>query len=175
MQSESHPPPPSTRAWYLVHTKPRQEDIALINLERQGYPCYLPRLNVEKIRRGKAQIVREAMFPRYLFVQLDTGAQAKSWSPIRSTLGVNKLVYFGAQPAKVDPQLIALLQGREQALPPETIFQPGDAVVITSGPFAGIEAVYQTSDPERRSMILLEILSKPVTMHVEAGQLRKVG
>ena len=166
---------PSTSAWYLVHTKPRQEDIALTNLERQGYPCYLPRLQVEKVRRGKAQMVREAMFPRYLFVQLETGNQAKSWSPIRSTLGVSKLVYFGSQPAKVDPQLIDLLQSREEALPAETIFQPGDAVVITAGPFAGIEAVYQTSDPERRSMILLEILSKRVTMHIDAGQLRKIG
>ena len=26
----------STLSWYLVHTKPRQEDIALANLERQG-------------------------------------------------------------------------------------------------------------------------------------------
>ena len=52
---------------------------------------------------------------------------------------------------------------------------PGDAVVVTSGPFEGIEAVYQTSDPERRSMILLEILSKPVTLQIETGQLRRVG
>ena len=167
--------PQATTAWYLVHTKPRQEDIALTNLERQGYPCYLPRLNVEKVRRGKAQIVREAMFPRYLFVRLDTGHQAKSWSPIRSTLGVSKLVYFGSQPAKVDEQLVALLQSREQALPEQTLFAPGDAVVITQGPFAGIEAVFQTSDPERRSMILLEILSKKVVMQVDAGVLRKVG
>ena len=175
MQEDSALIAPSTTAWYLVHTKPRQEDIALTNLERQGYACYLPRLQVEKVRRGKAQMVQEAMFPRYLFVQLETGAQARSWSPIRSTLGVSKLVYFGAQPAKVDEQLIALLQSREQALPAETIFHPGDAVVVTSGPFAGIEAVYQTSDPERRSMILLEILSKPVTLQIETGQLRRVG
>ncbi|MEN9764019.1 MAG: transcription/translation regulatory transformer protein RfaH, partial [Pseudomonadota bacterium] len=45
---------PSTIAWYLVHTKPRQEDIALMNLERQGYTCYLPRLSVEKARRRRA-------------------------------------------------------------------------------------------------------------------------
>ena len=28
--------------WYLIHTKPRQESVALENLERQGYQCYLP-------------------------------------------------------------------------------------------------------------------------------------
>jgi transcriptional antiterminator RfaH len=28
--------------WHVVYTKPRQEAIALTQLERQGYPCYLP-------------------------------------------------------------------------------------------------------------------------------------
>lgn len=36
-----------TTAWYLIHTKPRQEHIALTNLERQGYTCYLLLLRVE--------------------------------------------------------------------------------------------------------------------------------
>ncbi len=41
-------PASDTTAWYLIHTKPRQEHIALTNLERQGYTCYLPLLRVEK-------------------------------------------------------------------------------------------------------------------------------
>ena len=58
------------KIWFLVHTKPRQEDVALVNLERQGYRCYLPRLRVEKILRRKAVVVIEPMFSRYLFVRL---------------------------------------------------------------------------------------------------------
>ena len=54
--------------WYLVHTKPRQEVVALLNLERQGYECYLPLIRVERVRRHFAQIVTEAMFPRYRFI-----------------------------------------------------------------------------------------------------------
>ncbi len=165
----------NTLAWYLVHTKPRLEETALTNLERQGYECYLPRLQVEKIRRGKAQVVSEAMFPRYLFVRLDASGQGQSWSPIRSTLGVSALVRFGGQPARVDEGLVNLLRGREQEQPLETLFQAGDAVVITEGPFAGIEAVYQTADAERRSMILLEILSRPVVMRMETAALRRLG
>lgn len=155
-------------------TKPRLEETALLNLERQGYPCYLPRLSVEKVRRGKAQVVREPMFPRYLFVQLDASGQGQSWSPIRSTLGVSTLVRFGAQPAKVDDALVELLRSREQAQPLQTLFQPGDAVVVTDGPFAGIEAIYQTADAERRSLILLEILSRPVVLKLETAAIRKV-
>lgn len=166
---------PSTLSWYLVHTKPRQEDVALANLERQGYECYLPQMRIERIRRRKAEVATEPMFPRYLFVRLDSSDQGKSWSPIRSTLGVSQLVHFGARAAKVDETLIDLLRQRERALPTEPMFHSGDSVVIADGPFAGIEAIYQTADAERRAFILLEILAKPVSMHIDAGRLRKAG
>lgn len=166
---------PSTLSWYLVHTKPRQEDIALANLERQGYTCYLPQMRIERVRRRKAEIATEPMFPRYLFIRLDSSDQGKSWTPIRSTLGVSQLVHFGARAAKVDDTLVDLLRQRERALPTEAMFHSGDSVVIADGPFAGIEAIYQTADAERRAFILLEILAKPVSMHIDAGRLRKAG
>lgn len=166
---------PSTLSWYLVHTKPRQEDIALANLERQGYECYLPQMRIERIRRRKAEVATEPMFPRYLFIRLDSSDQGKSWSPIRSTLGVSQLVHFGARAAKVDDNLVDLLRQRERALPTEVMFHSGDSVVIADGPFAGIEAIYQTADAERRAFILLEILAKPVSMQIDAGRLRKAG
>jgi transcriptional antiterminator RfaH len=88
--------------WYLIHTKPRQENIALENLHKQGYTCYLPLFKVEKIRRGKLAVVLEALFPRSLFIQLDTELSSQSWTPIRSTKGVNHLVDFEVRPAKVE-------------------------------------------------------------------------
>lgn len=163
----------STESWYLVHTKPRQEDVALTNLERQGYECYLPQMRIERIRRRKAEVATEPMFPRYLFIRLDSSDQGKSWSPIRSTLGVSQLVHFGARAAKVDNALVDLLRQREQAMPLDAMFHNGDSVVITDGPFAGIEAIYQTADADRRAFILLEILSKPVSMQIDTGRLRK--
>ena len=88
---------------------------------------------------------------------------------------MSQLVYFGARAAKVDEALVGLLRQREQAMPAEAMFTTGDAVIITDGPFAGIEAIYQTTDAERRAFILLEILNKPVSMQIDAGQLRKAG
>jgi transcriptional antiterminator RfaH len=55
------------------------------------------------------------------------------------------------------------------------MFASGDSVVISDGPFAGIEAIYQTADAERRAFILLEILSKPVPMQIDTGRMRKAG
>jgi transcriptional antiterminator RfaH len=48
-------------------------------------------------------------------------------------------------------------------------------VVVTQGPFAGLEAVYQTIDGEGRVMVLLNLLSKPVSLATAASGIRKVG
>jgi transcriptional antiterminator RfaH len=55
------------------------------------------------------------------------------------------------------------------------MFHSGDSVVIADGPFAGIEAIYQTADAEHRAFILLEILAKPVSMRIDTTLLRKTG
>ena len=147
----------------------------MTNLNRQGFECYIPMIKMEKMRRHKATLVEEPMFPRYLFIRLDTSGSGPSWSPIRSTLGVSQLVRFGGQPAVVESKLIELLRTREQVGQPERLFKSGERVVVADGPFAGIEAIFKTADAESRSMILLEMLSKPVAMRIETACLRKAG
>jgi transcriptional antiterminator RfaH len=166
-----------TMDWFLVRSKPRQEAVALTNLTRQGYESYLPMFAAEKIVRRKQAIVQEPMFARYLFVRLDTTGQGQSWSPIRSTIGVSELVCFGSKAAKVDETLIAMLREREawQCEQPKSLFATGDSVVIADGAFAGLQAIYQMNDAEGRAMVLLELLSKPVAMKINAASLRKVG
>lgn len=163
--------------WYVVHTKPRQEQRALLNLERQGYQCYLPVLPVEKIRQKKLVVNEEPLFPRYLFICLDSSMTGKSWGPIRSTLGVSRLVSFGQEPTRIDPALIETLRRHDEQLreEPDRLFDVGDSVVIKDGPFAGIQAVYQMADGESRAMVLIELLSKPTVMRIDVNSLRKAG
>ena len=163
-------------SWYLIYTKPRQERRALINLEQQGYECYLPLLPVEKLRRHVLSVVEEPLFGRYLFIRLDVNQSGKSWIPIRSTKGVSHLVTFGAEPAKVDEQLIQLLREQNDVFcnQPQQLFKSGERLHITEGPFAGIEAVYQMSDGEGRAMVLIELLSKFVQLKVSPASLRKI-
>jgi transcriptional antiterminator RfaH len=162
--------------WYLIHTKPRQEQRALDNLLRQGYECFLPMLAVEKLRRGRVHLVQEALFSRYLFIRLGTGLVGQGWGPIRSTQGVTRLVTFGSEPAKIETQLVTLLreQQDEAANPAKLLFTPGDLVRIKDGPFAGLQGVYQMTDGEQRAMVLLEILSKPAKLRVAPASLVKV-
>jgi transcriptional antiterminator RfaH len=161
--------------WYIVHTKPRQEKCALDNLHRQGYQCYLPTIPSEKLRQGLLTVSDLPLFPRYLFIRLGQGGAAKSWAPIRSTKGVSRLVSFGVEPARVDDVLIELLRAQEASIQtsPERLFKPGERVSLKEVPFAGIEGIYQMADGERRVMVLIEILSKPVTVLVAPASLRK--
>jgi transcriptional antiterminator RfaH len=161
--------------WYLVHTKPRQEKCALDNLLRQGYQCYLPMIPAEKLSQGQIVVAYEPLFPRYLFIRLGQGDSAKSWAPIRSTKGVSRLVSFGIEPARMDDGLIELLRMQEASVQaePKCLFKPGERVRLTAAPFAGIEGIYQMADGERRVMVLIEILSKPVAVPVAPASLRK--
>lgn len=162
--------------WYLVFTKPRQEQVALENLERQGYRCYLPQWQVEKKKqRGRSAAewapVAEPLFPRYLFIELDTGPTGPSWGPIRSTTGVTSLVRFGLQPAKAPAGLIDTLRAMEaqHAQTAARPLEPGDLVSLREGPFAGLQAVFECQDSNARITLLLEVMSRPVRVQVEAG------
>jgi transcriptional antiterminator RfaH len=162
--------------WYVIHTKPRQEKRALLNLEQQGYECFLPMVTVEKLRKGAVSVVEEPLFARYLFILLDVSLSGKGWGAIRSTLGVSSLVTFGAEPAKVDDRLIEILSTQKDVLcsQPQRLFAQGERVQIVDGPFAGIEAVYQMNDGESRAMVLINLLSKPVQLKISPASLRKI-
>ena len=163
--------------WYVVHTKPRQEARALLNLEQQGYECFLPLLTAEKLHQGALTVVNEPLFPRYLFIRLDADASGKGWGPIRSTKGVSRLVTFGTEAAKLDERLIETLRAQSGELARQTkkLFTPGERLLVTDGPFAGLEAIYKMTDGESRVMVLIELLSKSTQLKLVPSSLRKIG
>ena len=145
------------KAWYLIYSKPQQERLALENLERQGYPAYLPMIRNRKRRKGRYVSVIEPMFPRYLFVHLSD--ETDNWGPIRSTIGVANLVRFGMIPARVPDSLIETMQNRDeegvQTLDPPKL-EPGDQVRIVEGVMAGYEAIFQARTGKERVVLLLQ-------------------
>lgn len=152
----------TTKGWYLVYAKVRQERVAQENLLRQGYETYLPLMRQVRRRGGRRIAGIGPMFPRYLFIHLDN--QSDNWSPIRSTLGVVSLVRFGREAAQVPDGLIGALRQREdeQGLQmfPGDEYQPGSRVRITEGSFAGYEGVFLAKSSRDRVVLLLDILGK---------------
>ena len=160
------------KKWYLLYTKPRQEKLALQHLQNQAYEAYLPLVKIEKIRQGVRGLVEEALFPRYLFVQLDE-AGSQSWAPIRSTVGVSQLVKFGHRFAEVSQDLVSWVQDQAKVMKLAPEIKQGDLVTITEGPFRGIEAIFKTYDGERRSILLLNLLAKTTEAKFNLNWIKK--
>ena len=157
------------RAWYLVQSKPRNEARALENLVRQGYETYLPLMEVERLQRGKLLKKMEPLFPRYLFLHLEEGND--NWGPIRSTIGVAGLVRFGQAYAVVSDEVLEAVRERTQDIK-KALFESGDGIRVVSGPLLGLEGVFEITDGEQRSFVLLEFMQKQQRVSVSTADLR---
>lgn len=157
------------RAWYLVQSKPRNEMRALENLVRQGYETYLPLMEVERLQRGKLLKKMEPLFPRYLFLHLEEGND--NWGPIRSTMGVAGLVRFGQAYAVVSDDVLEAVRVRTQDVK-KALFTPGDSIRVVSGTLLGLEGVFDITDGEQRSFVLLEFMQKQQRVSVSTADLR---
>lgn len=157
------------RAWYLVQSKPRNEMRALENLVRQGYETYLPLMEVERLQRGKLLKKMEPLFPRYLFLHLEEGND--NWGPIRSTMGVAGLVRFGQAYAVVSDDVLEAVRVRTQDVK-KALFTPGDSIRVVSGPLLGLEGVFDITDGQQRSFVLLEFMQKQQRVSVSTADLR---
>jgi transcriptional antiterminator RfaH len=128
-----------TPNWLLLQVKPRQELRALENLERQKDECYCPQIKVEKFSRGKRIQAGEALFPGYLFINAQPEINGLSYTSIRSSRGVSKIVGFGAEPIKIPEDLIQEIKRREQldltGVNAGDFPQAGDQVEILDGAF----------------------------------------
>ncbi len=163
------------KSWYLVYTKPRQEEVALTNLVRQGYGVYLPHVREARKRQGRRIMVVEPLFPRYLFIYLDT--QTDNWGPIRSTLGVASLVRFGQKPACIPDELVDFLKAREGEAGlhewAEQNYRAGDKVRVAEGAFRGYEGILLARNSRERVVVLLDILGRQVRTKVDVSQLER--
>jgi len=140
--------------WYLVKTKSKQEDIAILNLENQNFHVYCPYALI----RNK----NEVLFPGYIFIQLDKDTQ--NWSPIRSTKGILYFVRFGLSYAKIPDNIIEFIKTNQlntaEKLKNINKFKSGDKVQITDGVFKNCIAIFKSYKSDERVILLMNILGQ---------------
>ena len=165
--------------WYLVCTKRLSEAIAQANLERQGYEVYLPRL-VQSVRGRQHRRDRIVpLFPRYLFLRLREGSQA--FGPIRSSVGVCGVVRFGFRYAVITDDVICELRARADPvtglhrLTGAAPLKSGAAVQFTTGPFDGLDGIFQREDGAERVVVLLMLLGRDTPVRVPAEWILPIG
>lgn len=164
-----------TGKWYVIRSKPRRERFVHDQLSGDGLEVFFPAVKVHPVNPRSAR--ERAYFPGYLFVHLDlaaVGVNRLRWLP--AAVG---LLEFGGEPAIVPDPLIVQLKRRIASIQAAggLVFadlNPGDPVKITSGPFAGYEAIFDLRlKGADRVRVLLELLRRQVPLELDAGSIRK--
>ncbi|ASU21839.1 transcription/translation regulatory transformer protein RfaH [Vibrio qinghaiensis] len=157
------------KRWYLLYCKRGDQRRAKAHLENQGVECFYPEIELERILRGKRQVVTEPLFPSYMFIHFDFEI-GPTFTSVRSTRGVVDFIRFGPHPKELDGDLIGELKSLDQIKKPMTslnIPEKGQVVRLKSGQFSGIDAIYQEPDGEMRSIMLVKMISQVIPMSID--------
>ena len=167
------------KRWYVVQSKPGQEQVAEINLQRQGYITYLPRCARKRRRAARTHLIQAPLFPGYLFVELDL--EQDRWRSVNGTFGVSAIVCFGSKPSPLPQGLLRAIREREDEhgliqLDEECPFRADDPVAITHGPFTEQTGLFQGETPDReRVIVLLSLLGRKVSVKLPSQDIRAAG
>ena len=149
------------KKWYLIKTKQKQENTAIINLENQGFSTYCPLVKI-----NKKNVV---LFPGYIFIYLDE--HNDNWLPIRSTKGVIDFVRFGLNFAQVSDDIIEYIRvnqaNSEEKLKKLSKFKEGDKVRIIDGVFKNCIAIFKSYKSEERIILLMNILVQEQAINIK--------
>jgi len=157
--------------WYVVQTHARAENKAAAHLGRQGFATYVPKYLKRRRHARKVETVSAPLFPRYLFVAVDTSVHR--WRCIQSTVGVSRLVSQGDEPTAVINHVIEELKRREDEtgfirMPAQPCFKPGQLIRVCHGVFAECLGIYEGMVDAERVAILLDLLSRKVRVLLDA-------
>jgi transcriptional antiterminator RfaH len=156
--------------WYALQHKPAQGDRALTHLQNQDIACFYPKVSVEKIKAGKRTKKLEPLFPGYLFVNLEQ--TDPMWGKLRSTRGVLRIVSFANKPASISDDVIQHIKASLDSVAEQGGIRPGQAVLLSEGPFEGINAIFQSYDGEARAIVLINFMQKLQKVKVPVSTLK---
>ncbi len=155
--------------WYVAYTQPNGEWKAVAHLRRQGFEAYLPLCRAIRRHSRRQEVVRRALFPRYVFVGLDLAADR--WRAVNGTVGVSRLVSRGERPAPLPDDVIAALRAGEDAeglvsLTSLVLFDPGARLRVLDGAFAGKTGRYVAMSAAERVVLLFDLIGREVEVTV---------
>ena len=164
--------------WYVLRVKPHKErSVYRLLKARDEIEVFFPAVKVNPVNPRAAK--ERPYFPGYMFVRADleqSGQGSFNWLP-----GAHGLVSFGEEPAAVPENLVYEIQRRLAEIKAAggialDGLQKGDRIRITSGPFAGYEAIFDIRLPgQERVQVLLAFLSRyPQPLKLHPAQVEKI-
>ena len=144
--------------WYVAKSKPQKDHLLLNYLSQWGVKVFAPSI----IQPGRGGQTIKPLFPTYLFCHLDP--KSSVWPVVRWAPGMAYFLSCDNEPIQVAQEMIDYLtkqadRWNNQGFPRH--LAPGEKIMVMSGPFAGLEGIFQEYLPSKqRCRILLEVVGR---------------
>ena len=155
------------RAWYVLHTRSRFEQVVFDGLARKSLEAFLPKMTVMSRRRDRRLRIRVPLFPGYVFVRSDLNAHERL--EIVKTAGVVRLVGNKDGPLAVLDESIDSLKimvSGDSPIVTGTRLRKGDRVMVIEGPFAGVVGTFVRYGGSGRVVVSIEALGQYAAVDV---------
>jgi transcriptional antiterminator NusG len=154
-----------------------EERIKLHELEDRFGEILVPTEEVVEMRAGQKRKSERKFFPGYVLVEMDMDDD--SWHLVRETPRV--MGFIGGtsdRPAPIsEREANAILQRVEDSSDkpkPKTLFEPGEVIRVTDGPFADFNATVESVNYEKsRLQVSVLIFGRSTPVELEFGQVEK--
>jgi len=167
------------KKWYAVHTYAGQEDRVKTNLEQRiesfGVKdkisrILIPKEKIAEVRNGKRRVYKRKFFPGYILLETELDDEAKY--VITNTPGVIGFVGSRDQPVPLRSKEINNIEYRmgllEKKPKPGVIFEVGENIRISSGPFTNFQGEITEINPhQQRLKVLVSIFGRETPVELE--------
>ena len=145
--------------WAVAQTKPKQEHKAKINLNNQGYRCYLPLIERKKYINDSWVSSTEVFFSNYIFI--DLSSINTNYSKINNTYGINRLLINKDMsiPYIIDECFIYKLKSMLKNPLEINRIKKGSKINITKGRLSKLKAIFVERCSKTRSKVLISLLN----------------
>lgn len=158
------------KGWYVAKSKPQKEVWLARSLGELDVDVYMPRV----ANRKRGRDVLESLFPTYVFCRFDLATS--DWPSIRWASGLSYFLGTDGGPSVVPDELVDYIRDRvsqwNEGTHPDRSFKAGDGVVISNGPFAGLDGIFKNyMGSRRRCQILLQLVGRMTSIEINENDL----
>jgi transcriptional antiterminator RfaH len=160
---------PAQAPWWVLHTRPRAEKSLARKLLQRHTPFFLPLCKKQWRNRGRLHCSYMPLFPSYVFLQADRTAVFRT---LETNLVARVLPVSDQGQLHADLGRVYCLIAAGAPMTPEDQLQPGTAVEITAGPFAGLEGKILRRGKQLKFLIEVQFLQRGVSVEIESWMIQ---
>lgn len=175
-----------SKKWYVIHTQTGAEEkvkthlenkLKLSALKEQISQILVPVEKVSEVKGGKKKISQRKFFPGYILVQMDLSDEG--WYLLKNTPGVTGFIGSGARPVPIDDQevdaIVKQSVERQEKPMPKTLFEKGESVRVTEGPFVNFTGVIDEVFPAKGKIkVSISVFGRSTPVELEYWQVEKL-